>query len=137
MNNYHASIWLKKSENKYIGVYLHLFPEMFHCGYILLTEYTNKAKVEELLSFGDIYELRECINETDSNSKYNTIFYHRDKGDRKKIFTTNSEQATNKFEYSYLFKNNKWYICLKEDYQELSIELIEDEIESPIIFKKY
>lgn len=135
-SNYHASIWIKEGEDNYKGIYLHLFPQLFHCGYMLLTEYTTKSKVENLISLGDIHELKEDTHNKLS-SNYNSIAYHRDFNDNFKQFHTNSERATYRHEYNYLFKDNKWFIGFKENYQELSFELIEDEISNPIIFRKY
>lgn len=136
-SNYHASIWIKKGDNNYIGIYLHLFPQMFHCGYMLLTEYTQKNKVDSLINLGDIYELREYSNAKGTDARFNSIAYHRDQGETLRQYKTNSESATHRHEYNYLFKDNKWHIGFKEGYQELSFDLIEDEIASPIIFHKY
>lgn len=88
------------------SIYCHFDGYPLGVGNILYNHYNSEEKIFELLSLGDISSLEETIEKTNA--------YHRDRGEdlhfelsenEKEYLEINSGQ-----EYTYLYKNNKWYI---------------------------
>lgn len=137
-------IWVQQNENDYKGIRLDKFPELFNAGYILLTEYTTLAKVQELIELGDLYLLKEePTAKRDQDKLYECEALHRDYDEPFNQLITNNENGTRRAEYNYLFKKGndnltmQWYFNLCENYQILSHDWIEDEIENPMMFRTF
>lgn len=137
IKNPKACIWVKLEEDKYQGIFLEKFPELFHAGYMLLTEYTTLKKVQDLIALGDLFLLKEFPHsERHQDAIYECESIHKMFNEPIKILSTNNEKGTKRAEYSYLYKDNQWYFNICENYQLLSHDWIEDSIENPIIFRR-
>jgi len=99
-----ASISKVNSDKTVSTVYLHWDGYREHAGRILNAFYTTEGKVDELISYGNISELHETVEDC--------VFYgmhlrEDDMGPR--IYPTiKSALTTDGREYNYIFKEGKW-----------------------------
>ena len=107
-----STIWLKESEDKFIGIYCHFDGYLDGNGKILFEHYKELDKVKELIALGDISSLGEEVKET--------VAYFRDRGEEFHQFGTISIAGMRKdFEdYNYLYQDGKWFL-IRRDLEEL------------------
>ena len=113
-----ATIAIKVSDNEFKTIYSHWDGYPSHVGAILLAHYNDEAKVKELIALGDISALRMRVKpeENEVHSFDNaiedvTIAYGRDRGETDiEARTVYSETQIAREEWSYLFKDGKWFI---------------------------
>jgi len=113
-------ILIEEPKGKLKGVYCHSDGESV--GNILVNYYATRDRVEELLSFGDIFSLKRNIYGNDNDS---CEFYARDRGEEKheiKKFKNRGEIITkHQFqEYNYIFGlDGKWKYFENNKFQEI------------------
>jgi hypothetical protein len=118
-----SGILMELENGQYKGIYCHWDGYLTHNGAMLIDHYSNREKVEKLLSFGDLSLLRPEI-ELNPNSEHTfdnpqdnvCVFYGRDRGEEKQdaIVGTLSKimEANGWIEFFYIFtKNNEWKYC--------------------------
>jgi len=112
-----SAIALKVEENGFKTVYCHWDGYPSHNGMLLKRYYDTKEKIEELLAFGDMSSLADCVE--------NCEFYHRDKGEDYEgphnchsLYYIKSEFRT--AQYIYVFDNDEWK-CYTPNGREVSI----------------
>lgn len=122
-----STIAMLNDDGSVTAVYCHWDGYIEHNGRILKEHYTNKDKIEDLLSKGGISSLGENIYpseldphdfETPQNGV--TVFYHRDMCDELEVRKFPSKSAYmlaiqgNKIsqEYNYLFDGEDWLCSL-------------------------
>ena len=132
-----STIWMENEDGSATGIYCHYDGYPSNNGKILLDHYTDKEKVEDLISLGALSILdAECCpppnrvkNDFDNRTKGYTVAYCRDRGEdmmkleapaptgRIKLFDGYRNQYQ---EYNYLFKYGKWYLLGKTGMRELT-----------------
>lgn len=101
-------------------VYCHYDGYPSHTGKLLTEHYNTLESVEELISFGDMSQLRAKIHPTGPHSfEYPqddvTIFYGRDRSELDTKPTKYWNRAMHRLsgsdcQYNYIFKNGEWFI---------------------------
>lgn len=101
----HAMIGIKRSNGTVDAVYCHFDGYPSGVGTTLEKNYKTTAKVKELLSYGDMSGLDKNIDLC--------IFYGRDRKEKntspKTYKSVDQYLKEDMTQYSYLFKNGKWY----------------------------
>jgi len=118
-----SAISMKLDNGQLKAVYCHWDGYPSHNGMLLKRYYNTKEKVEELLTFGDISSLADCVE--------NCEFYHRDRGEKLIISQLANLEIfhslyylSGKFstaEYIYVFDHEEWK-CYTDDGEEVSPE---------------
>ena len=108
-----STIWIKKANGKYDGIYCHWDGYPDGVGTVLKEHFTDVEKVKALIELGAISQLWESIDCPvghcfDSPAPNCTIAYHRDRGEELEVWRdmTISELFTE--DYNYIFNNGKW-----------------------------
>lgn len=120
-------ICLEQPDGKLKGIYCHHDGYLTYNGAMLIDHYSEREKVEKMIELGDMSSLREKLepnpklpHDFEHRQKHVTVFYHRDKGDKREI--TEARDVTledvNKpdswIEYCYVYGlDNKWryFVC--------------------------
>ncbi|MBD5091850.1 MAG: hypothetical protein HDT36_00485 [Clostridiales bacterium] len=114
-------ICIEQEDGMLKGIYCHYDGYLEYNGKILATHYTNREKVEKLISLGNLFSLQKNIApdpklphsfDYDKRQKDVCIFYGRDRGYK----GTNAHYVTYEMvknswsKYMYVFRlNNEWY----------------------------
>ena len=110
-----SRIGIELPDGKVMSVYCHWDGYPSYNGKILLEHYQNADKVMQLISNGDMSTLGPEIGSKHDFNARNTdmcTFYGRDRGEAGVEAATHTSAAEmHTEEYSYLFKNGKWYYC--------------------------
>jgi hypothetical protein len=119
-------------DNTATAVYCHWDGYPSNNGKILLQNYETHEKVSQLLSFGNISSLGEEIgtkHDFDKRPEGKCTFYNRDRNEEWNSIKPKTYSNVAEFlqkcdeEYTYLFRDNKWYFRGGNDeLQELTIE---------------
>lgn len=132
-----------KKNNSYHSVYCHFdgYPE--HNGKILLENYSQLDRVEELIEHGNMSILGKYIHPaSDKPHNFNNrqdnvcVFYHRD---RKEPYNSSKHywseesfmgECSNGIDFVYYFdtENNKWYYSNGYKFEELTEEVCGEKI---------
>lgn len=96
-----------KDENGVIhSIYCHFDGYPSGVGNVLYKFYTSEEKIFDLLNLGDISSLAETLEKVNA--------YHRDRGEDLNYFLSETEDHLLSIdsgeEYTYLYKDNEWYI---------------------------
>lgn len=117
-------------------VYCHWDGYLDHNGRILLEHYQDAAKVDELLSFGDISSLGKEVgtkHNFDEKPKDQTNYYGRDRGESnieaKHFPKLVSIPGSLYEEFFYLYRDGKWYFSDHGNFNDL-LELTKSAIEA-------
>lgn len=113
-----STIWIKKDNGNYDGVYCHWDGYLENNGKILAEYYTNELFVNDLLQHGDISSLGIYVYPTGEHSFKNRqenvcVFYHRDRGEDLYIYESKHFPEGYFEEYNYIFNYNddqQWYV---------------------------
>jgi len=87
--------------NEFASIYTHWDSYPAHHGKILLENYTTHDQVVELVSLGGLSELHSTLDAC--------VSYHRWRGEDKNIQVSSNLSDHTDFEYSYLFRDGKWW----------------------------
>jgi hypothetical protein len=114
-----STIWIKKDEDKYDGIYCHFDGYLDGVGKTLIENYTDINKVIALIELGAISSLGKSIECPEKHSLNNpikgyTVAYFRDDKEESEICiykdkSLNEIENDYSEEYNYIFDNNKWY----------------------------
>lgn len=114
-----STIWIKKDEDKYDGIYCHFDGYLDGVGKTLIENYTDINKVMALIELGAISSLGKSIECPENHSFDNpikgyTVAYFRDRKEEPEIDlykdkSLNEIEKDYSEEYNYIFDNNKWY----------------------------
>lgn len=126
-----STIAMVREDGTVAQVYCHWDGYLDNNGRILVTHYTDPAKIAQLIALGSISSLGEEIGEkhpfdnphTYGTAEYNawqvehdkiTTFYGRDRGEKDvdaQVFRDVADYETNmqEEEYNYLFIEGRWY----------------------------
>lgn len=120
-----STIWLKESEDKFIGIYYHFDGYLDGNGKILFKHYKELDKVKELIALGAISSLGKEVKTKSEHSFENpekdiTVAYCRDRGEKFHQFSTFCIAGMIKDfeEYNYLYQDGKWFL-IRRDLEEL------------------
>lgn len=118
-----SSIWIKddNADKKYRGIYCHWAGSPHDNGMTLIKHYSDPVKLNELINLGAISSLGKKVNPAEG-SKHSfktpeedvTVAYHRDRGERKKIITAETEDEfinwCKQYDYTYMYdmQTNEW-----------------------------
>jgi hypothetical protein len=121
-----STIAVQHADGTISQVYCHWDGYLDHNGVMLIQNYNTLAKVEELLSYGDISSLRPQIHpdlmggshifkDLDSRQNEVCVFYGRDRqetGIEPRKFSDWAEFQKNCMgeEYNYVFQDGVWYV---------------------------
>lgn len=111
----HSAIIIKTGPREYRGIYVHFDGYLKGVGHTLLDHYKTKKKILELLKLGDLKTLGPNIEHSGSKEleRNETEAFHRDCGETlnpAKVCETLVDIETYfDHEYSYVFKNGKWF----------------------------
>jgi hypothetical protein len=116
-----SRIGIQKEDGSVTSIYCHWDGYPDHNGKILLSNYTEREKVEELIALGSISSLRKNIVNTSGTHSFEspqedvTVAYHRDRGedlDAGRIDASLEEfEKKDNEEYGYvLTKDNVWLV---------------------------
>lgn len=124
-----------------------------YVGRVLLENYTTQELVDELISFGDLFEIGEVIHPKYRKDDESVCYYkypddsficnESDVISWQKYSPVISDKVIQNEEYNYLFKNNKWYWCEYDDkeWKVLNKRCIDKQYNPPIFdikaFRKY
>lgn len=117
-----STIWIKKEDGLYDGIYCHWDGYMSHNGKILYEQYNTIELAKELISFGNMSQLANIV----SHCK----FYHRDRNQDFKMYKDFTfEEIENVFEeYNYFFIDGKWkFISYRGKLKNITKRLLEEE----------
>jgi hypothetical protein len=111
-----STIWIKRSELVYEGIYCHWdgYPE--HNGKILAEHYNTQEKVEALLALGNLSNLDKSTECPDGHTYEKPVdgycvAYGRDRlEENQQAVTTYCEANTKKQEYNYLWQDGEWLV---------------------------
>lgn len=115
-----SMIMLEIEPNVYKGIYCQHDGYLTYNGAMLIDHYSNREKVEKLISLGDISQLDKFIEPNpnyphsfDNRQEDVTVFYGRDRGENKteaKIIDLKEiDEPQSWIEYCYIFTlKNKW-----------------------------
>jgi len=117
-----STISIKNDDGSVDSIYCHNDGYPDDVGTLLLKNYTDKDKIRELISLGDISYLGPT---TDQNS---TCSYYRWRNDPLNINHHDNESDIELQEYNYLWKNDKWWMRekSKEEWIPLDQVIIEN-----------
>lgn len=112
-----------KEDGKYLSVYCHWDGYPSNNGVILFTHYQDEAKIDKLLSYGDMSSLNALVEpKTDAHSYEHpelgvTVFYGRDRGETgtEAKIRTKDELWDCWADYVYIWRNGEWYVDDGED----------------------
>jgi hypothetical protein len=116
-----SRIGIQKEDGSVTSIYCHWDGYPDHNGKILLSNYTEREKVEELIALGSISSLRKNIVNTSGTHSFEspqedvTIAYHRDRGEalqEARIDESIEAYAKSDYEeYGYVFtRDNEWKV---------------------------
>lgn len=112
-----STIWIKKENGKYDGIYCHWNGNPFNNGRILVEDYQDIEKVKGLIELGSISSLHSEItcpegHSFDSPVEGYVVAYHRDRGEELCIYRDISSSQLKKYfeEYNYFFIKNEWVL---------------------------
>lgn len=139
----------ESGEKFYVGVYCHSDGYPSYNGRILFENYKDRAKVEKLISLGDLSSLGERIEPTEGsghNFEYSErekgvcVFYNRDRGetdvDAKEV--TLEELAGDIFiEYTYIYTLDDEWKVFADSYLERMAKLEDVLQDEGILFPSY
>ena len=114
-----SSITAKCDDGKFRSVYCHWdgYPE--HNGKVLLEDFTDQKKIEQLMSLGDLSLLDSSIecpegHSFDNKVEGHSIFYGRDRGedDVSCLVRDSKEEClkANTQEYDYFWDGTEWFV---------------------------
>lgn len=113
-----STIWIKKDEDKYDGIYCHFDGYLKGVGKTLIENYTDINKVIALIELGAISYLEKSI-ECPANHSFDspvdgyTVAYFRDRKEPDIVIYKDKSlyeiKKDYREEYNYIFDNNKWY----------------------------
>lgn len=111
----HCTIAMKRDDGRYISIYCHSDGYLDYTGAILNEHYSDPAKVEKLINLGDISILApeveppaDAVHNFDLRLRNVTVAYHRDRGERKRIDTSNGRSSVPWNEHMYFFEGGVW-----------------------------
>jgi len=115
-----SAIGIKDGDGNIKGIYCHWDGYLENNGKILLENYKDESKVEELIELGDLSILGEEIGTKvdfgsfSSSSSKQCLAYGRDRGESSAEFKTfgDEQEFVDYFvdsDFYYLFKDNSWY----------------------------
>lgn len=119
-----STITIKKEDNSFEQVYCHWDGYPSNNGFLLLVYYQDPAKIEKLISNGNMSSLREEVDipngkthTYDKPLQNVTVFYTRDRGEEMEnplTFKTLKSFAKNgnfqEYDYVYDLKNKSWFL---------------------------
>lgn len=113
-----STIWLKKDDGTFTGIYCHWDGYPSHNGKILLEHYNTEEKVEALVALGSLSSLAPSIECPEGHSFEKpidgySVAYARDRGeDFKQWKQDHPFGLKNCFEeYNYFFFDGKWHLA--------------------------
>ena len=115
-----STIAIQNADNTVTGIYCHWDGYLEHNGRILAENYTDEAKVRELIALGDLSSLGDCIGEKVDFNDYDShngqcVAYGRDRGETgvaAATFDSHAELVEQiGQEYDYLFVNGAWTVA--------------------------
>ena len=118
-------IGIELDDGRILGSYCHSDGYLTYNGAMLLDHYSDRAKVEKLISLGDMATLNECIDPNpdfahsfEDRQEGVTVFYGRDrreKGTEPKIIDLDDINSLDSWiEYCYVYgKDGRWryFVC--------------------------
>ncbi|MDP2692714.1 MAG: hypothetical protein Q8O88_03700 [bacterium] len=128
-----STISIKTSEDKGQTVYCHWDGYPSNNGKILKEHYNTEEKVKALIKLGDMSSLEASIERPEGHSydkkvPGHTVFYGRDRGEKKVGPTNFKGMPTRKEEWNYLFQDGEWLVANSDDsFQPLTDTIIKDE----------
>ena len=135
-------ICMETEQGRYVGIYCHHYGYLAYNGAMLIDHYSDREKVEKIISLGDMSTLSENINPIplkehsfDNPQEGVTVFYGRDRGEKgteaKEVTLDDINADDSWIEYCYVYGlDGKWrYMeckvgkpCLKDLIQGLKEE---------------
>jgi hypothetical protein len=111
-------------------IYCHYDGYLSHTGRMLVENYNDESKVDELLNLGDLSFLDEQIGEQHDFNKPTpgwTVSYSRDRGQSKSKNQTYLEDynVSSGIDYFYLFTEEGWKYSTGNGWNKIEIEKIE------------
>ena len=110
-----STIWIKKENGKYDGIYCHWNGSPSNNGRILVEYYHDIEKVKGLIELGSISSLHSEITCPEGHSFDNpvngyVVAYHRDRGEELDIYRDIPNNKLKGYfeEYNYFFVNGEW-----------------------------
>lgn len=118
------SVIIVRQGGKYKGIYCHSDGYVSGVGATLLAHYTNQAKVEQLISLGDLSRLgAEVAPNPGVNHSFQrraegvSVAYGRDRGEQgtDAVEGTTPESVRFRFDhdYAYLFEDGAWTVSVR------------------------
>lgn len=118
-------IGIELDDGRIMGSYCHSDGYLTYNGAMLLDHYSDRAKVEKLISFGDMTALNEnidpfpgCEHNFDHRQEGVTVFYGRDRGEKgtepRIVDLKDINSPDSWIEYCYVYgKDGKWryFVC--------------------------
>jgi len=112
-------------------IYCHYDGYLSHTGRILVENYNDESKVDELLNLGDLSFLDEQIGDQhdfNNPTKGWTLAYGRDRGEQnteKRLSSFSAYTYDNGIDYFYLFTEGSWKYSTGNGWNKIEIEKIE------------
>ena len=112
-------------------VYCHYDGYLSHTGRLLVENYNNESKVDELLNLGSLSYLGEEIGEKqdfNNPTKGWTLAYGRDRGElnvEKRLSSFSAYTYDDGIDYFYLFTEEGWKYSTGNGWNKIEIEKIE------------
>lgn len=142
-----SNILIKRKNKKVESIYCHWDGYLSYNGKILLENYNDINKINELINLGDLSSLGKLTRPLGNDHTFDTpekdvcVAYGRDRGESnvdKRTWDNLKEylkQDLGFIDYIYMFdeENNKWYYANsfepynEQDFKELTLEEIEEE----------
>ena len=131
----HAHIAIRRPSGQVRSIYCHSDGMLKGVGETLHEHYQDPEKTLALLSGGDISSLGASIEcpaghsfDFDKRVADYTVFYHRDRGDRKEVASVHESISdwlldVPRFFYGYLFTDGQWFYVDPQDDPDVLIPL--------------
>lgn len=128
-----STIWIKKDNGNYDGIYCHWDGYLEHNGVLLMEYYQDINKIKGLIELGSISSLdREIIcpdgHTFDTPAQGAVVAYHRDRGEELQIYRDITfDDITRYFEeYNYFFIDGKWYYTQNDKNNLIDLNALKD-----------
>jgi hypothetical protein len=111
-----STIWIKRSELVFEGIYCHFdgYPEFN--GKILAEHYNTQEKIEDLIALGNLSSLAKSTECPDGHTFEKPVdgycvAYGRDRHEKNQsAVTTYCEANTKQQQYNYLWQDGEWFV---------------------------